>query len=119
MSRITIHLRKQARCRELDTALASFRIGTTGTLGTESIAGARSHLHFKTIPEVNVSIEETTVQHDDAGNVLDDRRQAHQYTQKKSEFGATEEWFEMRPPEPARAGNGGDGARNRELRFVV
>lgn len=95
MSRITIHLRKQARSRDEDPFLV------TWSRATVSLAEAPfSRLRFNnksnataqtfTDPHISVTVEETSVVHDDHGGVLGAGPKA------------TEEWYEMRPPAPAR-----------------
>lgn len=114
MSRITLHLRKQARSRENDTVLQAYSVGTQS-------ASIRSRLRFKrsggqaSLDPVSVAVEESTVMHDDRGNVVGER-----VFSKKSR--AAEEWYEMRPPPPARVAS--SRARmpkeaDPELRFVV
>ena len=123
MSRITLHLRKQARARETDTALQVFS-------GTEGSSGIRSRLRFTrsgngqttSLDPLSVTVEETTVMYDDDGNVVGDPAAG-----KKGGAG-TEEWYELRapasprPPAPARVAS----ARARpprvpdpELRYIV
>jgi hypothetical protein len=124
MSRITIHLRKQARCDEFDTTLASCHVGTAGT---DSIAApSPSRLHFRTMSAHSLtdpSVEGVAVRHGDGRHAReDDMRHAPLYMQKKCELGAMEEWFEMRPSEPARVGDDGggeDSARNGALWLVA
>lgn len=108
MSRITIHLRKQARSRELDAHLATYSYSTT----TDPPAG-RSRLrlgrtnptvHTITDPHLTVTVEENTVMHDDDGQIVDPSHKP----------GA--EWYEMRPPIPARLANRANQAPT-HLRF--
>ena len=113
MSRITLHLRKQARARETDTALQVFS-------GTEGSSGIRSRLRFTrsgngqttSLDPLSVTVEETTVTHDDKGRVVGGVL--------KGEGG--EEWFEMHAPPPVRLASARVRARDErdpELRFVV
>lgn len=97
MSRITIHLRKQARSRELDTHLATYSYSTTTDppVGRSNLRLGRTNAtaHTITDPHLTVTVEENTVTHDDDGHVLDPSHKP----------GA--EWYEMRPPTPARLSN--------------
>ena len=108
MSRITLHLRKQARSREDDARLQTFSMGTVSALrsrlrfvrsGADSAAAGPDG-------RVAVTVQESTVTHDDAGRLMDK--------------GAVDEWYELHQPAPVRlptSGRKGDG--NPELRYVV
>ena len=115
MSRITLHLRKQARAREADSVLAAPAPGTTTSTGG---AGVRSRLRFTgtrsgaSLDPLSVTVEETTVTHDDKGRVVGAALKG----------GGGEEWFEMRAPPPVRLASARVCARDErdpELRFVV
>ncbi|GJE97687.1 hypothetical protein PsYK624_139080 [Phanerochaete sordida] len=113
MSRITLHLRKQARAREADTALASASAAGTarGTSGGGG-GGVRSRLRFTGTRSdaLSVTVEESTVTVDDCGAVV-----------ARGAKGAAAEWFEMRAPPPVRVASPRVRAPrdDPELRFVV
>lgn len=115
MSRITIHLRKQARSRGVDTQLQTFSFATRTVT-----SGVRSLLRFTRPtaamqesvmePRVAVTVEESIMTHDDSGNVLDE----------VDDHDA--EWFEMRPPAAVRLATFRSVRRTAEepgLKFVV
>ncbi|KAI0345637.1 hypothetical protein BDW22DRAFT_1426307 [Trametopsis cervina] len=109
ISRITLHLRKQVRARELDDGLLSYKFPTGN-----SMANVRSRLRFaRSVGEsttlgssdVSVMVQESAVVHDDHGNVLDGdddydeesgRAAYTRFAGKKQS--AVEEWYELRPP---------------------
>ena len=104
MSRITLHLRKQARSNEGETDFWD-RAGIRSRLRFTH-TGARSKATGPPLPSVSVTVEETSVMHDDRGNLLRAREPGIlpipvRIRPKDTE----EEWYEMAdlaPPQPAR-----------------
>lgn len=105
MSRITLHLRKQARGRKTETDSWE-RAGSHSRLRFTHSGGRSGTIAGTHLPSMSVTVEETSVMHDDRGNILGNR---------ESEFpprppcvrpeNVEEEWYEMAsltPPQPAR-----------------
>lgn len=126
MSRITLHLRKQARSREADAQLQTYSLTTISRTTT---SGLRSRLRFtrstdvgqfSTDPGVAVNVEESVVTYDDRGNVLSEVADPNALKTPTSPDG---EWFEVRPPAPVRLATSRSARRavenDPELRFVV
>ncbi|EKM49745.1 uncharacterized protein PHACADRAFT_188785 [Phanerochaete carnosa HHB-10118-sp] len=113
ISRITLHLRKQARSRETDTTLQ----GRSAV--THSGGGVLSRMRFTRsdgetpIDPMSVTVEESTVTHDDSGIVGG----GEPMFPKKGDIGS-EEWYEMRRP-PATVRIASHARRDSELRFIV
>lgn len=111
ISRITLHLRKQARSRETDTILQ------TRSAGMHSGSGVLSRMRFTrsdgqaSLDPVSVTVEESIVTHDDSGKVVGDEP----VFPKKGSVD-NEEWYEMRPPAPVRIAS---RPQDPELRFIV
>lgn len=121
MSRITLHLRKQARSREDDPDLQTYPLGTFSSVGA-----IRSRLRFtrtppanqSTDPRMTVTVQESTVMHDDDGYLV-----SEPCSPALKSGGPGVEWFEMRPPAPVRLASGRierpAREKNPELHFVV
>ncbi|PSR80466.1 hypothetical protein PHLCEN_2v6723 [Hermanssonia centrifuga] len=113
MSRITLHLRKQARARDIETEFIGF--ASTDTIQH----GVRSRLRFNnrsagrgitTDPQLTVTVEESAVVHDDDGNLLGDSQDDDGERRKMAE------WYEMqmRPKTPPVARISGKMVRDDE-----
>ena len=103
MSRITLHLRKQARSIDGDLSFASASLISLSA--AQSIVWSRIRFTHHNSPagidpQMGVTIEESTVRYDDHGHVVDDDsddRHAHSMkVQKKGAAGVTNEWYELR-----------------------
>ena len=92
MSRITLHLREQAQLRDsvVIATLSSPRHSTMPSRVRFTLPGSEA----PSPAPAGISVEETTVTHDDRGHLLGGPR----YTKKG---GATEEWYEMASPPTA------------------
>lgn len=121
MSRITLHLRKQAHT---DDSIAQL---PTLSLPSRRTSRACSRLRFNhsagltqsaSDPRVAVVVGESVMAPDDRGNVLDESSERGQ-----AKYYATEEWFEMCPRAPVRLASSRSVQRmvgeSPELRFAV
>jgi len=145
MSRITLHLRKQVRSREIDEALVSYKFPST-----MSVTHLRSRLRFARSDghstgaiatagsagdvNVNVVVDQTSVMHDDKGNVIVDAQDdfcspeddadlaAADAELRERKSAAVREWYELRPPPPVRIETGRIQAGelgSQDVRFIV
>jgi hypothetical protein len=124
MSRITLHLRKQARSRDADPTLSTFpgltSIATASSAMWTRVRFTRSSAPSTSDAKVNVAVEETTVRYDDHGNVLDgEDRYPPIFVHTAKRGGAPEEWYEMQPPAPVRHDEWEEQTRNQALRIAV
>lgn len=103
MSRITLHLRKQIRSREIDTDLISLK---TFTRSMPRFRSDGTH-HTHTTGDVSVMVQESAVVHDDRGNVLsmyddDSDDTVDRRVDKQKDRPAGQDWYDLRPPAPVR-----------------
>lgn len=98
MSRITLHLRKQVRSRDEDNVLVSyFPSSLSASNLRDRIRFTHSHARSTVdTGEVSVIVDQTSVVHDDRGNILEEP----EIRAKKD--AAVQEWYELRPPPPVR-----------------
>ena len=99
MSRITLHLRRQVRSHDGSHSLVSHHLRSY-----VSTSNLRSRLRFVNSSgarststasgEVNVVVEETSVVHDDLGNIIENP------DLRGKKDAAIQEWYELRPPAP-------------------
>lgn len=127
MSRITLHLRKQARSRQGDSQLETY------PLGTLTVTALRTRLNFNRSgpPQespaesrgVAVTVEETTVVHDDDGRLVDMHDDDDSTLAGLPVPGTTDmdkraapglDWFEIRRPAPVRILTGRSQRSRRE-----
>ena len=126
MSRITLHLRKQARSREADTNLQAYSLGTFNTIDM-----IRSRLRFggtretgacqSADPRLTVNVQESMVVHDDDGNLVLSEPSSPALKAKTvgGGGGGGDGWYEMHPPTAVRLPERARRDRNPELKFVV
>ena len=113
MSRITLHLRRQALSPEEDDPESDYTTMPLTDLRTRlrfthsnAPGGSHSHSHSRsrsgqTAPTVSVTVEETSVVHDDRGNLLrSPTDEVHVAEPRKAA-----EWYEMAVRRPRRGSN--------------
>ncbi|KAI0088523.1 hypothetical protein BDY19DRAFT_993920 [Irpex rosettiformis] len=104
MSRITLHLRKQVRAREIDTDLITLKTFSKSLPRFRSVGGASTIIDPG---DVSVMVQESAVVHDDRGNVLsvydndsDETDDTEERPKRGKDHIEGEDWYEIRPPAP-------------------
>lgn len=119
MSRITLHLRRQGRTADMDQnahVLATY--GSANNLRSRlrfTRSAGRSTADFS---QVSVSVQETSVIHDDNGHLVDEvDKNEYLYAIQQKKEAAVQEWYELRSPSPSHFA-GRSKTSDGEVRFV-